>query len=164
LLVTGGLGCAPLVSVIHYAMRRRADFGHIAIVQGVKHGDDLIWRDRYAEWEACCDTQVLLAADVGGPEWKWHVGLVTDLLERVEQDVSRSLVMMCGPEGMMKASASRLLEMGCDASDMWLSMERNMQCATGVCGHCQYGPDFICRDGPVFPLARIQDRLGVKGF
>ncbi len=164
LLITGGLGCAPLVSVIHYAMKRRETFGRIAIIQGVKHADDLIWRDHYAEWAQLPDVQVLLAADVAGKQWRWHVGLVTDLLGQVRMDLDKALVMMCGPEPMMLASASHLQQLGCPVDHIWLSMERNMQCATGHCGHCQYGPDFICQDGPVFPLPAIQDRLGVKGY
>jgi len=76
-LVTGGLGCAPLVSVINYVAQRRKDFGHVAILQGVKHMDDMIWRERYARWEQLPDVQVLLAADVAGAGWSWHVGLVT---------------------------------------------------------------------------------------
>lgn len=164
LLITGGLGCAPLVSVIHYVMQRRDQFGRIAIIQGVKHAEDLIWRRQYEQWEQRADVQVLLAADVAGAGWRWHVGLVTDLLDRVDLDVATARVMMCGPEPMMRASASHLLSMGSRAEQIWLSMERNMQCATGHCGHCQYGPDFICKDGPVFALQRIHDRLGVKGL
>lgn len=164
LLITGGLGCAPLVSVIHYAMKRREAFGRIAIIQGVKHSDDLIWREHYDQWAKMPDVQVLLAADVAGGKWRWHVGLVTDLLGQLEMKLDNALVMMCGPEPMMRASASHLQQLGCPMDSIWLSMERNMQCATGLCGHCQYGADFICRDGPVFPLPHIHDRLGVKGF
>ncbi len=164
LLITGGLGCAPLVSVINYVMRRRSEYGQVAILQGVKHMDDLIWRERYAHWATLPDTQVLLAADVGGPGWSWHVGLVTDLIERIDFAVRDATVMLCGPEPMMLASARSLTERGVDEHALWLSMERNMQCAVGHCGHCQYGPSFVCKDGPVFNYPALRERLGVKGY
>ncbi|RRQ22864.1 FAD/NAD(P)-binding protein [Thiohalobacter thiocyanaticus] len=164
LLVTGGLGCAPVVSVINYAMQRRERFGRLGIVQGVKHMDDLIWRERYEAWAGQPDTQVQLAADVAGSGWNWHVGLVTDLFDRLGMPLDQALVMLCGPEPMMIAAIRRLLELGVEAESVWLSMERNMQCAVGLCGHCQYGKDFLCRQGPVFNYPDIRDRLGVKGF
>ncbi len=164
LLATGGLGCAPSVSVINYIMQRREQYGHLTIIQGVKHMDDLIWRDRYEAWMQLPNTQVLLAADVAGSSWTWHVGLVTDLLSQVEMDVSQATIMLCGPEPMMLAAVQKLLEKGADSSRMWLSMERNMQCAVGLCGHCQYGADFICHDGPVLAYEQLKDRLGKKGY
>ena len=164
LLTTGGLGCAPSVSVINYIMQRREQYGQLTIIQGVKHMDDLIWRDRYEQWMQMPNTQVLLAADVAGPSWTWHVGLVTDLIAQVEMNVSQAMIMLCGPEPMMVAAVDKLLQKGADSSQIWLSMERNMQCAVGLCGHCQYGPDFICHDGPVLPYHRLQDRLGKKGY
>ncbi len=159
LVVTGGLGCAPSVSIINYIMRRRQQFGRMAIIQGVKHSEDLIWRERYKEWMQLDNTQVLLAADVASHGWPWHVGLVTELLPQLDLDVSQAATMMCGPEMMMLATAKQLLEKRASAQNIWLSMERNMQCAVGLCGHCQYGPDFICKDGPVFSYADVQDRL-----
>ncbi|HEB98723.1 MAG TPA: Ni/Fe hydrogenase subunit gamma [Thiotrichales bacterium] len=164
LLVTGGLGCAPVVSVINYVMQRRERFGRLAIVQGVKHVDDLIWRSRYEDWMQAPDTQVLLAADVAGPGWKWHVGLVTELLDQVALDTTGALTMICGPEPMMRATALRLTGGGAPERNIWLSMERNMQCAVGLCGHCQHGPRFVCRDGPVFRYDRIRGLLGTRGF
>jgi NAD(P)H-flavin reductase len=164
LLLTGGLGCAPLVSVINYVTQRRGEFGRIAILQGVKHMDDLIWRDRYDQWAALSDTQVLLAADVAGASWSWHVGLVTELIDQIAFDLTDARVMVCGPEPMMLASVRKLCDSGVDEKHIWLSMERNMQCALGKCGHCQIGPHFVCKDGPVFCYPEIRERLGVKGF
>jgi NAD(P)H-flavin reductase len=164
LVVTGGLGCAPSVSIINYIMLRRSQFGRLAIIQGVKHSEDLIWREHYQQWMQQEDTQVLLAADVAGHGWPWHVGLVTELLPQVELDIRQAATMLCGPEMMMHATAKQLLESDAVADQIWLSMERNMQCAIGLCGHCQYGPDFICKDGPVFSYADIQDRLSRRGI
>lgn len=163
-VVTGGLGCAPVVSVINYIMRRRERFGTVNIVQGVKHADDFIWRERYDRWRQAPDTRVLIAADTGTPLWPWHVGHVTDLFDELRFDKMRVMVMMCGPEGMMRVVVNYMREQGVDDADLWLSMERNMQCAVGHCGHCQYGDRFICKDGPVFCYRDIRDLFGIRGF
>ena len=163
-VVTGGLGCAPVVGAINYVMRRRERFGRINIVQGVKHSDDLIWKERYAEWARAPDTRVFIAADRAGPIWPWHVGRVTDLFDDLRFDARRVLAMLCGPEGMMRVVIDYLLGQEVAAGDIWLSMERNMQCGIGLCGHCQVGPHFVCRDGPVFPYARVRPWFHQRGF
>lgn len=164
LIVTGGLGCAPSVSVIQYLMRRRERFGAITILQGVKHYNDLLWRQRYEEWARPPDTRVLLSADVGGPIWPWHVGPVTGLFERIELAPERTLALLCGPEGMMTATIKALSERGLGPSAIWLSMERSMHCAVGQCGHCQLGGRFVCKDGPVFCYADVAPLLSVNGI
>lgn len=163
-IVTGGLGCAPVVSVINYIMRRRERFGKVNIVQGVKHSSDLIWQARYDTWRQAPATKVLLAADAGEPLWPWHIGPVTGLFDQLEYDRQHVIVMMCGPEGMMRVVTREMLDAGVAEQDLWLSMERNMQCAVGHCGHCQYGDKFICKDGPVFGYAQIKSLFGKKGF
>jgi len=162
-IITGGLGCAPVVSVINYIIRRRERFGRLTILQGVKHAADLIWRERYEAWAQLPDTHVLLAADVGGPGWPWHTGLVTGLLDQVPLDHA-PIVMMCGPQGMMRAVAGDLQHRGVAQEAIWLSMERNMQCGVGLCGHCQLGGRFVCRDGPVFRYDELAPLMGEAGF
>ena len=164
LVVTGGLGCAPVVSVINYVIRRRALFGRLTIVQGVTHAEDLLWRDRYAYWDTLPDTQVLLSADHGGPLWPWRVGRVTDVFDDAGISAADTFVMMCGPEGMMRAGVRALTRMGVAEERIYLSMERNMQCAVGHCGHCQYGPSFVCRQGPVFAYPDVRALFNVQGF
>jgi NAD(P)H-flavin reductase len=163
-IVTGGLGCAPVVSVIHYVLKRRERYGRLTIMQGVKHADDLIWREQYEAWNQLPDTQVLIAADQGGPLWPWHVGHVPMLFDKANLDTANSTVMMCGPEGMMIAAGKAMLERGMPAEQLWLSMERNMQCGAGKCGHCQMGGHFVCKDGPVFSWPEIEPLLGIKGI
>jgi sulfhydrogenase subunit gamma (sulfur reductase) len=163
-VVTGGLGCAPVVSVINYIAHRRERYGKLNIVQGVKHTSDLIWKERYDHWRELPDTQVLLAADSGTPIWPLHIGRVTDLFEHLDFDANNVNVMMCGPEGMMQVVIKQMLERGVHEKDLWLSMERNMQCAVGHCGHCQYGDQFICKDGPVFNFPRVKPLFGKRGF
>jgi NAD(P)H-flavin reductase len=164
LLVTGGLGCAPLVSVINYVVKRREQFGHLCIVQGVKHSADLIWRERYERWAALPDTRVLLAADRAGAGWRWHVGLVTELLQDVDVDPTHCIAMMCGPEAMMDAAARTLGSRGFPEDVLHLSMERNMHCAVRHCGHCQFGGDFVCADGPIFAYPDVKALLSVRGY
>lgn len=163
LIATGGLGCAPVVSVINYVMRRRDRYGSLTIVQGVKHTDDLIWRDSYDRWSQARDTQVLLAANEAGPQWRGYRGYATVALEdaRVGEN---AVVMMCGPQPMMSAVAGQMLARNIAAEDIWLSMERNMNCANGLCGHCQMGAKFVCRDGPVFSYREIGSLMRVRGF
>jgi NAD(P)H-flavin reductase len=164
LIVTGGLGCAPVVSVIHYVIRRRRRFGRLTIIQGVKHSADLIYRRRYEQWAQVPNTTVLIAANVSAGHWPWHVGPVTELIEQADIDPARTVAMMCGPEGMMIAAAKILRDKGMAETALHFSMERNMQCAIGHCGHCQLGGKFVCRNGPVFSYAEIKDLLGVRGF
>jgi NAD(P)H-flavin reductase len=163
-LVTGGLGCAPVVSVIHYVLRRRERYGKLVIVQGVKHAEDLIWREQYDRWARLPDTQVLVAASEGAPLWPWHVGRVTDLFNLARFNPDRAVGMMCGPEGMMRVAADSLLARGLPESHLYLSMERNMQCAVGRCGHCQFGGAFVCRDGPVFSWGEVKTLLAHRGY
>ncbi|MDP2028182.1 MAG: FAD/NAD(P)-binding protein [Thiobacillus sp.] len=163
-LVTGGLGCAPVVSVIHYILKRRERFGKLVIIQGVRHAEDLIWSEQYAKWAALPNTQVLVAASEGAALWPWHVGRVTDLFELAQFNPACAVAMMCGPEGMMRVAADNLLQRGVPESRLYLSMERNMQCAVGRCGHCQFGGAFVCRDGPVFDWGQVKSLLAHRGF
>ncbi len=164
LLVTGGLGCAPLVSVINYIMRRRRRYGRLTVMQGVKHSDDLIFRGRLERWRNVPNTQLILAADQAAPLWPWHVGYVTELLGDIQIAPKHTHAMMCGPEGMMRVVIRELEQRALPDDAMFLSMERNMQCAVGHCGHCQYGGRFVCKDGPVFPYSEVKELFGVKGL
>ncbi|WP_415892674.1 FAD/NAD(P)-binding protein [Neptuniibacter sp. PT8_73] len=163
LIVTGGLGCAPVVAAINYALKRRDHYRRLSIVQGVKHSNDLIWSERYDLWRQLENVEVFLAADESGPAWPFHKGRITELIDQVTVDPSNALAMICGPEGMMNAAAEKLIGLGIDPAQIFLSLERNMQCAVGHCGHCQFGADFICKDGPVFPYPAVRDRLGMEG-
>lgn len=164
LVITGGLGCAPVVSVLNYIEHRRDLFKRLNIVQGVKHSNDLIWQHRYDHWREMPDTKVQLAADVGEAIWPWHVGPVTELLDGMEYDEKNCIVMICGPEGMIRAVIRDITRRGINASQVYISMERNMQCAVGHCGHCQFGKQFVCKNGPVFNYADVSELLKIKGL
>ncbi|WP_108445147.1 FAD/NAD(P)-binding protein [Halomonas denitrificans] len=162
-IVTGGLGCAPSVSLIEYVLHRRGRYGRLHIIQGVKHSNDLIWRERYDAWRQHPDVEVYLTADTGDTLWPWHVGPVTQFFERIAFDPARCSVFICGPEGMMRAVIKAMREREVPEERIWLSMERNMHCAIGSCGRCQLGPKFVCRDGPVFTCRELAPYLWHRG-
>ena len=155
-LVTGGLGCAPVVAVINYIVRRRDAYGALKILHGIKTPRDLVFRERFRAWARHPNTEVYLTVDRPDRTWRYHVGMVTNLFSQVRIDPTRSVVMMCGPEVMMRYAVRSLLANGMPADGVFLSMERNMKCAVGFCGHCQLGPEFVCKDGPIFRYDRIR--------
>lgn len=164
IIVTGGLGCAPTVSLIQYLLARRSQYGAIKILQGVKHSDDFIFKQQYARWQKQKNTEVYIAANFASPQWPWHLGYVTDMIQQLTFDPQNTLAMMCGPEIMMQAAVKVLLTRQLPEQHIYLSMERNMVCGIGHCGHCQFGGLFICKDGPVFTYAAIKALLGQQGF
>lgn len=163
--ITAGLGCAPVVAAINYAVTHREHYRRIVILQGVKHHHDLLWQPKYDAWRDVADCQVLLAAsEEHKRKFHWRLGLVTELLAFAEFEPSQCAVMICGPEIMMLAALSQLTSQGVHDEAVYLSMERNFQCGMGSCGHCQLGEQFVCRDGPVFHYPSIKTWLGQKGF
>lgn len=163
MFVTGGLGCAPVAGAIEYVFRRRAEYGAVKILHGVKTPKDLLYRERFDAWRAHPNTEVYLASDEAGKTWRYHVGVVTDLFETVRFDPDRTIVMMCGPEIMMRLASHALIRRGIAASAIYVSLERHMQCGIGLCGHCQLQPYFICKDGPVMRYDRVMRFLGRSG-
>jgi NAD(P)H-flavin reductase len=161
-IVTGGLGCAPVVAAINYIMRRRNAYGSLKILHGIKTPKDLLFRERFRAWRKSPDTEVFLTADRADRKWQYHVGVVTNLFQEVRIDPARSIVMMCGPEVMMRYAVRDLVTQGVATDRVYLSLERNMKCAVGFCGHCQFGPMFICKDGPVLRYDRIQPWFEIK--
>jgi sulfhydrogenase subunit gamma (sulfur reductase) len=163
IIVTGGLGCAPVVGVIDYIFRRREDYGTVHILHGVKTPHDLLYRERFDAWRQHPRTKVYLTADRPDTSWRYRVGVVTNLFDEVMAEPS-AIVMMCGPEAMMRYAARALHEKGISEENVYLSMERHMQCAIGLCGHCQFGPHFVCKDGPVFQYAAVKRLLGFENL
>lgn len=163
-IMTGGLGCAPVVSIINYILARRTQYGNLKILQGVKHSDDFIFRKQYEKWQQSPHTEIHIAADQAGPKWPWNVGYVTDMIESLELHPENTIVMMCGPEMMMHTAINALAKKNIPEDNIYLSMERNMECGMGHCGHCQYGGLFVCKDGPVFAYPEIKALFKVAGF
>jgi len=162
-IITGGLGCAPVVGLINYVFRRRAEYGELHILHGVKTPNDLLYRERFDEWRRAPRTKVYLTSDHPDKNWHHRIGVVTELFDELSTPPS-AMVMMCGPEVMMKFAARSLLAKGVDPDDIYVSMERRMECAVGLCGHCQYRELFVCKDGPVFQYSRVQKMFGQSGL
>lgn len=164
LVITGGLGCAPTASVIGYAHERREQYGKITVCHGVRKAQDLIYGERFDNWCKAEDTVCMFAAQESGPGWMGRTGLVTQLLDDLAPDAMDGMTMMCGPEVMMRSVAEELLRRGRPIEDIYVSLERSMQCGLGHCGHCQLGPEFICKDGPVFNYGRVRALMAARNF
>ena len=149
-IIAGGIGLAPLRPVINEVLNRRADYGRLVLLYGARSPRDLLYRNELKSWARQDDTQVLTTVDYGGLSWRGYVGVVTTLFKFARLQPSKSVAMVCGPEIMMRFVLRELDSVGLRREDVYLSMERNMKCGIGLCGHCQYGPHFICKDGPVF--------------
>jgi NAD(P)H-flavin reductase len=162
LLVAGGLGLAPLRPALYRLLGERARYGKVTLLFGARRPDDIVFRREVESWRGRFDMEVEVTVDHAGPEWRGHVGVVTGLISRQAFDPSATIAMVCGPEVMMRFVAMALVDRGLSEDCIYLSMERNMKCAIGHCGHCQLGPTFICRDGPVFTFARLNPLLAVK--
>jgi NAD(P)H-flavin reductase len=161
-VATGGIGLAPLRPVIYSLLKRRDEYGRIIIVYGGRSPLDLLYRVELEKWEDEQNVEVLVTVDRGDSSWKGNVGVVTTLFNYIKLDSRNTVAYICGPEIMMKYTVEELERWNVAQDHIYLSMERNMKCAVGFCGHCQYGPIFICKDGPVFPLPRVRGLLDKK--
>jgi NAD(P)H-flavin reductase len=162
LIITGGIGLAPLRPVIYSLLQNRSQVNRIVILYGGRSPLDLLYRVELERWEDEKNVEVLVTVDRGDSSWKGHIGVVTSLLSYITLDTHNTITYVCGPEMMMKYTIDELERRGLPPDRIYLSMERNMKCGVGFCGHCQYGPTFICKDGPVFSLPRIRPLLERK--
>ncbi len=163
MLVAGGVGIAPLRSVIRtLAGERRSRPGKDIILYGAKTPKDIVYRDELPRYRD--SFQILLTVDKADPEeyWKGDTGLVTRLLGKATFDPLGTTVFICGPEVMMLSTIRELLLRGVPGEKIFLSMERNMNCGMGLCGHCFFGPKFVCKDGAVFKYTEVEEFLGVR--
>jgi NAD(P)H-flavin reductase len=161
-LVAGGIGLAPLRPVIEAVLAERAAFGRLTVLYGARTARDRLFLPELAAWQASAALELGVTLDHADGDWAGHVGFVTGLVAQAAFDPATAIAMTCGPEVMMRAVAQALLLRGLPATEVYLSLERNMKCAVGLCGHCQFGPHFICKDGPVFPYARVRGLLTVR--
>ncbi len=162
LLIAGGLGLAPLRPAIYHALAHSEHYGRIAILYGSRGPAEILYRDELARWRQRSGVTVAVTVDHADAAWDGHVGVVPDLIRGVSFDPANSVAMICGPEVMFRFTARALLGAGVPAGRIHVSMERDMKCAVGLCGHCQFGADFICRDGAVLRYDRVAARLAVR--
>ncbi|MBI5083442.1 MAG: FAD/NAD(P)-binding protein [Acidobacteria bacterium] len=156
LIVAGGIGLAPLRPAIYHVLRHRGEYGRLVILYGGRSPRDLLYRKEFAAWGMLPDIQAMATVDYGGVSWRGHVGVVTTLFRHVRLQPAETVAMLCGPEIMMRYATRELESRGFAQGQIHLSMERNMKCATGHCGHCQMGQFFVCKDGPVFPYSQMK--------
>jgi NAD(P)H-flavin reductase len=149
-IVAGGIGLAPLRPAMYHILRHRGDYGRVILLYGARSPRDIIYKKELGAWSYLPDTQVMTTVDYGGITWAGHVGVVTTLFRHVRLHPTQTVAMLCGPEVMMRYVVRELTTRGLPAADIYLSLERNMKCAAGFCGHCQFGPYFVCKDGPIF--------------
>lgn len=157
LIVGGGVGLAPLRSLIFALFNDMDRYKKILIRYGARTPKDLLYRDALANWTKKKKVDLVTTVDVGDSSWRGNVGLVTTILKDLPLNLKNSVSVVCGPPIMMKFSTFKLLDLGFKPKDIYLSMEKNMSCGLGKCGHCRMGKFYVCKDGPVFTYEEIKD-------
>ncbi len=161
-IVAGGVGLAPLRPALYHVLAHRERYGRVVLLYGSRTPGDLLYRRELERWRARFDLDVDVTVDSAAGDWRGRVGVVTRLVERAAFDPGTAVALVCGPELMMRYTAEALLERRLPSESLYVSLERNMRCGLGHCGHCQLGPTLICRDGPVYRYDAIVPFLGVR--
>lgn len=159
LIVAGGIGLAPLRPFIYNFLNNREQFGNLEVLYGARTPLDALFTSQWKEWNAVKGFTFRPTVDgvPTGVKWDYNVGLVTKLFDSMTSVPDNTLVAMCGPEIMMKFAVQGLLEKNFNARDIFLSLERRMNCGISKCGFCQIGPKFVCQDGPIFSYQELQN-------
>lgn len=161
-VVAGGIGLAPLRPVVRHVLANRARYGDVVLDYGSRTPQDLLFRPELARLQRRSDLQVEVTVDAASGGWRGRVGVVPKLVAGARFDPDAAVAFVCGPEIMMRFTVESLLERGVAPDRIHLSMERNMQCGLGHCGHCQLGPTLICRDGPVYRYDELAELMEVR--
>ena len=161
-IVAGGIGLAPLRPALYHAIQHRGDYGEVVLLYGSRTPRDLLYRRELSRWRGRFDLQIDVTVDSADRDWHGKVGVVPKIVAGARFDPASTVVLSCGPEIMMRYTAEAFLERGVPRDRMYLSMERNMHCGLGHCGHCQLGPSLICRDGPVYRYDELERLMGVR--
>ncbi len=161
IVVAGGLGLAPLRPAVYRILAERERYGKVMLLYGTRSPDDILFRRELETWRRRLDVEIEVTVDHAIGQWHGNVGVVTTLIERAGFDPLHSLAMVCGPEVMMRFAAAALEQAGVGRERIYVSLERNMKCAVGHCGHCQFGPFFLCKDGPVLRYDRVSAIFGL---
>jgi anaerobic sulfite reductase subunit B len=162
LMVAGGLGLAPLRPAIAELLEHRQDYRRAVLLVGARTPDALLYAETLERWHSRLDIEVAVTVDSAPPSWRGDVGVVTRLIGGAPIDAGNTTAFVCGPEIMMRFVAQSLVDLGTPADRVFLSLERNMHCAIGHCGHCQLGPTFVCKDGPVLCWQTLEPQLRVR--
>jgi NAD(P)H-flavin reductase len=160
-LVAGGIGLAPLRPALYQILGQRERFGRVVLLYGARAPEDLLYRQELIRWRAQFDLEVYVTVDRATSRWLGNVGVVTRVISRAPFDPMNTVALVCGPEVMMRFTVLELQKRGVSDEQIFVSLERNMKCAVGFCGHCQFGSEFVCKDGPVFRYSRVKQWLGM---
>ncbi len=163
ILAAGGIGLPPLRPVIYHILRNRAKYGKVTLLYGARTPADLLYTSQFEEWRKG-DIDVKITVDRADDTWKGQVGVVSMLFYNFRLDQAKTAVMTCGPEIMMRFVVYEALARRVPTDKIYISLERNMKCGQGSCGHCQLGPYFVCKDGPVFPFSALEPYFSVEEF
>jgi NAD(P)H-flavin reductase len=161
-VVAGGIGLAPLRPAIYEVLRKRKEYGEVALLYGSRTPSDLLYTRELERWRGRFDLGVDVTVDSAEGGWLGMVGVVPKLVAQARFDPASAVALVCGPEIMMHFTVRALIERGVPGDRIYLSMERNMRCGLGHCGHCQLGTTLICRDGPVYPYDEIERLMAVR--
>jgi NAD(P)H-flavin reductase len=161
-MVAGGIGLAPLRPMVYWLHRHRDRFRRVVLLFGCRSPDDRLYVEELKQWQSDEVIDVLVTVDNATNGWVGPVGVVTNLLQRIRVNADQTTVMVCGPRMLNRAAAWSFLQLHVPAERVYLSLERNMNCGFGQCGHCQYGSKFVCKDGPVFAFSEIADFFAVE--
>jgi NAD(P)H-flavin reductase len=162
IIVAGGLGLAPLRPALYSVLARREHYGRVVLLYGARGPSDILYRRELEAWRRRFDVDIEVTVDHAGADWRGNVGVVPSLIPRSSFDPLHAVAFVCGPEIMMRFTITSLRDRGLSAQQIYLSMERHMKCAVGLCGRCQLGPHFVCRDGPVFRFDRVAPVFGIR--
>lgn len=162
LVIAGGLGMAPLRPLIYSLLEHDPAVSRIRLFYGARRPQEILYREELQQWSK--SIELSLTVDHADAEWQGHIGVITGPLDKVDIDPGNTIAFLCGPEIMMRFCIQVLTAKGLPTSAIHLSMERNMKCATGQCGHCQWGPNFICKDGPVFCYEDIRQWFNIRAL
>jgi len=161
-LVAGGIGIAPLRSLVYALLGQRSRYRRIALAYGARAPGDVLFADEFDMWRSRGRMDVEVTVDRATESWRGRVGVVTTLLRRFSFDPAETVAFLCGPEIMMRYAAGDLMARDVAPRSIYAALERNMRCAVGLCGHCQLGAMFVCRQGPVFPYDVVGPLLGIQ--
>lgn len=162
LLIAGGIGLAPIRPALYRILSNREQFGNVLLLYGARTPGELLYEEELGQWRGRFDLEVDVTVDRAQKGWLGSVGVVTMLLDRAKFDPYNTVAMICGPEIMLRFSVLDLEKCGVSQESIFISMERNMKCAVGFCGHCQFGWSFVCKDGPVFRYDQIKPFLDLR--
>jgi NAD(P)H-flavin reductase len=161
-IIAGGIGLPPLRPVLYHYFKNRKKYGKLTLLYGARTPQDMIFRAELEQWVKKHGIRLETTVDRADSMWRGHVGVVTTLFDYVDINSENTIAMICGPEIMMKFTIEELKKIGLPEKNIYVSMERNMKCAVGFCGHCQYGPNFVCKDGAVFNYPHIKKIFDIR--